>query len=446
MNHFDQIFKAYDIRGIAGEQITEEFAEQLGRALVQEFGVSEVAIGYDARATSPELAAALSKGVRSEGAKAIHLGMVASDMVYFATGQYQYELGVMVTASHNPGEYNGFKACLRDAVPIEFGPLRERLEQGLGEVTSEEMGEVVERDILEDWIAFLLSFVEKEKIPAMKVVADAGNGVAGRVVEALFAELPQCELIPLYFEPDGRFPNHPANPLVPENLIDLEGRMEQEEADLGLAFDGDADRVVLVDDRYEVVDGTVTTAMLLERLLKKDPHITVVYNALMGRVVPELCEQYGAKGIREKVGHKYIKDRMRKEGAVFGGEHSAHYYFTDMWYADSGIMAAVMVMALLGEEGVKLSSLHGRYYKYRQSGEINFQIEDRAGGIALVKDAYQDFEQDELDGVTVHGDGWWLNVRASNTEPLLRLNVEGETEAQVVEQVEKVRGVLGIGD
>ena len=438
------LFKAYDIRGIYGTELTEEFAYEFGRAFVHMLGVKEVAVGFDARNSSPKLSSELSRGIMDMGAKVIDLGMVSSDMVYFATGQYQYEAGVMATASHNPGEYNGFKACFKDAVPIVFDSIRDFMMSGKEIKNVDNFGTISSVNIYDDWVNFVLSFVDIEYFPKMKVVIDAGNGVAGKFCTKLFEKLPMIDLVPLYFEPDGNFPNHPAYPIQPENLVDLKGRMEQENADLGIAFDGDADRVVLIDSHYEEISGTVMTAMIAEMMLKKDRSQTFVYNALVGQVVSEIISKYGATGHRVRVGHTFMKQAMKEFGASFGGEHSAHYYFAKNWNADSGIIAAMIVMELLGREGKLLSVKRKEYEKYVESGEINFKVEDIGVSIEKVKDTFKDLEHDILDGVTFYGDGFWFNVRPSNTEPLLRLNVEGDTKEIVERVVGEVKGVLRV--
>lgn len=433
-----QVFKAYDIRGIAGTDITDEFAYQLGLAFVHVHKVREVAVGYDARVSSPTLADALTRGLTDAGATVYALGMVATDMVYFATGQYQYEAGIMVTASHNPGEYNGFKACFRDAVPVVFDAVKECMVGGVHIPLAQQKGSIQSVDIYDDWISFLLTFINVERMPHGKIVVDAGNGVAGKVCTKLFEKLPMCELVPLYFEPDGRFPNHPAYPLEKENLVDIQGRMEQEKADIGLAFDGDADRVVLIDDAYNEVSGTVMTAMIIDMMLKKDHHQTFVYNALVGEIVPEIIAKYGARGERVRVGHTFMKQAMKEYGAVFGGEHSAHYYFQKNWNADSGIIAALIVLELLGTENVTLSHKRKEYEKYVESGEINFTVEHIDRVMNRVISTFGEYEQDMLDGVTIYGEGFWANVRPSNTEPLLRLNVEADSKEKCDEIVAKV--------
>lgn len=445
----DSVFKAYDIRGTAGKELTREFYYNYGKAFVQVLKTRKVAVGWDMRETSEEFAEALMEGLKEQGAKVIKLGMVATDMVYFATGKYGYDGGLMVTASHGPKEDNGLKACLRNAVPLSMDNGGEQIKQILaGEeniVKSTREGEVEEKDILGDWVAFVLSFIDKTQIPQMKLVVDAGNGVAGKVVETMCSQVPQIELIPMYFDPDGTFPNHAPNPLEESNLVDLKGRMEQEEADMGMAFDGDADRVVLVDGEYETVSGTVITAMVADMMLEKYQGGTIVYNALVGDIVPEIIKKHGGEGVRSRVGHTFMKQAMAENKAIFGGEHSLHFFFKDNWNADSGIIAAVIVLGLLAKRGVDLATLRKEYDIYPQSGEINFEATDIPLILAGVKDVFKEYPQDRLDGITVRGEDWWFNVRPSNTEPLLRLNVEARDKKKVDELVAKVKAVIEAG-
>ncbi len=442
----DTLFKAYDIRGTYPDQLTSEFYYAYGRAFAQVLKPRRVAVGRDMRISSDEFAEALIAGLSDQGVRVVDLGMVASDMVYFATGKYGYDAGLMITASHNPKEYNGLKGCLRNAEPLSVsngsGKIKELMGEEMDFPKAERAGAIEQKDILADWVSFVLSFVNKKQIPAMKLVVDAGNGMGGKVMEVLCKEVPQLELIPLYFEPDGNFPNHPAYPLDEINLVDLKGRMEQEGATLGMAFDGDADRVVLVDDKFETVSGTVMTALISVVMLDRYPGATIVYNALVGDIVPELIKEHGGESVRSRVGHTFLKESMRENKAIFGGEHSAHYYFKDNWNADSGIIAAMIVLGVLAESGKKMSELREEYAKYPESGEINFKAQDIPLILAGVKDVFKEFEQDRLDGITIRGDDWWVNVRPSNTEPLLRLNVEARTREKVEELVAKVRSII----
>lgn len=433
------IFKAYDIRGTYPEQLSTEFMYAYGRAFVKVMNVQEVAIGRDMRSSGPELVAALIDGVRDQGAKVVDLGMISTDMLYFATGKYSYESGIMLTASHNPKEYNGMKACLKDAVPIGMDEgnktILEILIEGINFDKAPEKGNIESKDILEDWISYILGFVNVEDLKSMKVVVDAGNGMAGIVADKLFTKIPLLEMIPMYFQPDGNFPNHPPYPLDEMNLVDIKGRMEQEGADIGLAFDGDADRVVLVDDEFETISGTLITAMVSEMLLKKHPGSLIIYNALVGRIVPETIERMGGRGLRVRVGHTFIKQAMKEHNGLFAGEHSAHYFFKENWNADSGIIAAMIMLGFISASGKKLSTLRKEYGKYKESGEINFTVLDIPSKLSELKEVFKDAKQDYLDGVTFSGDGWWVNVRPSNTEPLLRLNAEADTQELLQEKV-----------
>ncbi len=433
------IFKAYDIRGTYPEQLSKEFMYAYGRAFVKVLNVQEVAIGRDMRTSGPELVEGLMQGILDQGANVIDLGMVSTDMLYFATGKYQYESGIMLTASHNPKEYNGMKACLRDAVPVGMDEgnktILEILIQGIEFEYAEQKGTVEKRDILADWVEYVLSFVDVAHVKPMKVVVDAGNGMAGIMAQELFKKIPQVEMIPMYFEPDGNFPNHPPYPLEELNLVDLKGRMEQEGADLGLAFDGDADRVVLVDNEFETLSGTLMTAMVAEMLLKKNPGALIIYNALVGRVVQETIDRMGGRGLRVRVGHTFLKQAMKEHGGLFAGEHSAHYYFRDNWNADSGIIAAVIMLGFISDSHTDLAELRKVYGKYKESGEINFTVLDIPSKLERLKEVFKNDEQDYLDGVTFSGNGWWVNVRPSNTEPLLRLNAEADTDELLQEKV-----------
>lgn len=442
----DNIFKAYDIRGLSDSQLTPELAYAYGRLFVQVIGAKKVAVGRDMRTSGEVLHAELVRGLTDQGADVLSVGLVATDMLYFATGKYDVDAGLMMTASHNPKEYNGLKACLRNAEPIGMengnGEIKRRLVAGDLGAPAEKPGCVTEKSIMKDWVDYLLGYVDTASIKPMKVVVDAGNGMAGTVCTKLFARLPQITMIPMYFEPDGNFPNHPANPLEEMNLVDLKGRMEQEGADMGLAFDGDADRCILVDEHYNTVNGTLTTCMIAEMFLSKNPNQTILYNAVMGKATRETIEAMGGKAIAVKAGHTLIKADMKKYGAVFAGEHSAHYYFRDNWNADSGIIASLVVMHYLSTTGQTLAGAGKKFDKYVQSGEINFRVADVQAKVAQVRQKYADHKQDDIDGVTIYGDGYWFNVRASNTEPLLRLNMEADTKEILEVRLPEVRALL----
>lgn len=442
----DSIFKAYDIRGLGDSELTPELAYAFGRVFVQVHNAQRVAVGRDMRTSGQGLFEALVRGMTEQGASVLDVGMVATDMLYFATGKYDVDAGIMITASHNPKEYNGIKSCLRNAEPINMengnGTIKERLAKGDLGTPAATPGSVEQKNIMTDWVDYLLNFVDTSTIPPMKIVVDAGNGMGGPVAAALFARLPQITMVPMYFDPDGNFPNHPANPQEEMNLVDLKGRMEQEEADLGMAFDGDADRVVMVDSGFTTVNGTVSTCMIADMLLRKNPNQTILYNANMGMAAPETITALGGKAVRVRAGHTFIKKEMKNNGAVFAGESSGHYYFRDNWNADSGIIAALLILYYLGQTGQTLVAARKHFDKYPQSGEINFRVRDVAEKQAEIRHVYADCRQDELDGVSVYGDGFWFNVRASNTEPLLRLNMEAKSRELLQERLAEVTSLL----
>lgn len=442
----DSIFKAYDIRGLSATELTADVAYAYGRLFVQVLGVKKVAVARDMRTSGEELHAALLRGLTEQGADVLDVGLAATDMLYFATGKYDVDAGIMMTASHNPKEYNGMKSCLKNAEPVGMnngnGEIKERMITGDLGTPAEVSGTVTKQSIMSDWVDYLERFVDTASIAPMKVVIDAGNGMGGLVAEQLFARLPQITMIPMYFEPDGNFPNHPANPLDEMNLVDLKGRMEQEEADLGLAFDGDADRCILVDGKYQTVNGTLTTCMIAERLLKENPNQTILYNAVMGKAARETIEALGGTALPVRAGHTFIKQAMKEHEAVFAGEHSAHYYFRDNWNADSGIIAALIIMSYLSDTKQSLAEARKKFDRYVQSGEINFRVADVPAKVAEVEKAYANLEQDTTDGITFLGEGYWFNVRASNTEPLLRLNMEADSQEILERELPKVQALL----
>jgi phosphomannomutase len=441
----ESIFKAYDIRGLVGTELTNEVAEAVGRGLA-DFLPDEgpVCVGYDMRPDSKELAANVRAGLMRQGRNVIDIGEVASDMIYFAVGHLGAAGGAMVTASHNPGNYNGIKLCAREARPVgqETGLLdiRETVKTDAYK-TVETPGKEEQHGAMEDWVKHALSFVEVDSLKPFHIAVDAGNGMGGAVVPHLEDKWP-IKVEPLFFELDGTFPNHVANPLIAENNRFLVAKVKEDGLDFGVAFDGDGDRAFLIDETGEIVSGSVTTAMLAEYFLKKHPGATILYNANCSRVVRETIEAQGGKGIRTKVGHSFIKADMRHYDAVFAGEHSGHYYFKDNWYADSGLIAVICAIAVLSDSGKTLSELTKQYQTYAASGEINYTVEDKAAKIAELQEAYADGEQDELDGLTVNYPDWWFIVRGSNTEPLLRLNVEAKTPELLQEQLVKLEALL----
>lgn len=440
------IFKAYDVRGKVGTELNAETSEQIGRAFADwlpEGGT--VAVGRDMRPDSADLASALIKGLRLQGRDVWDIGEVTSDMIYFTVGKFGLAGGAMITASHNPGEYNGIKLCREEAKPIgiETGlaEIRDAAAEGIFVPAAKE-GELTPKDVRVDWIQHALSFAEPAKWPAYKVAIDAGNGMAGAIIPAMEQFVP-LKITPMYFELDGTFPNHIANPLIPENLKDIQAKIAAENSDFGIAFDGDGDRAVLIDENGQPLSGTVMTALLARYFLQKNEGATILYNAICGRIVPETVEKLGGKPIRTKVGHSFIKADMRTHNAVFAGEHSGHYYFRDNYYADSGLIAAVVAIQALSDSGKKLSELADEFRVYPTITETNFEVEDKQAVLERLKAAFDDGEQDELDGLTVSWPTKWFNVRASNTEPVLRLNAEAETAAELDEMVDKVKQLMG---
>jgi len=424
-------------------EITADFTFATGvafaRFLQQEREPGTVVIGEDMRPSSPIFADAFSAGVTSQGLNVIRIGLASTDMLYFAAGKLNFP-GAMFTASHNPAEYNGIKLCLSGARPIgkESGLLTiERyVEQGSA-IDFRSVGNERSQDMLSAYVEHLLTLVDLSDIRPLKIVIDAGNGMAGHTAPAVFARL-NCEVIPMYFELDGTFPNHEANPIDSKNLKDLQKAVKKNKADIGLAFDGDADRCFLVDENGDLVNPSTLTALIATRELEKNPGANIIYNLISSRAVVEIVEEAGGKAIRSRVGHSYIKKLMADTGAVFGGEHSGHFYFRDFWRADSGMLAALHAIAALGEVNTALSKLLKPYSRYIASGEINSEVTDAQNSMAEVEAKYgaaAGVEVDHLDGLTVNGDTWWFNVRASNTEPLLRLNVEAKTQARM----EKIR-------
>jgi phosphomannomutase len=391
------------------------------------------------RPSSPVFADAFSAGVTSQGLNVIRIGLASTDMLYFAAGKLNFP-GAMFTASHNPAEYNGIKLCLSGARPIgkESGLLTiERFVNDGSPIDFRSVGNESNSDMLDEYVDHLLTLVDLSNIRPLKIVIDAGNGMAGHTAPAVFARL-DCEVIPMYYELDGTFPNHEANPIDPKNLKDLQKAVKKHKADIGLAFDGDADRCFLVDEAGDLVNPSTLTALIAARELAKNPGASIIYNLISSRAVVEIVEESGGKAIRSRVGHSYIKKLMADTGAVFGGEHSGHFYFKDFWRADSGMLAALHAIAALGEVSAPLSKILKPYCRYVASGEINSEVLDAQSSMSEIAEKFGESagnEVDHLDGLTVNGDTWWFNVRASNTEPLLRLNVEAKTEARM----EKIR-------
>jgi phosphomannomutase len=440
-----RVIKAYDVRGVVGEELDERFVADVGGAfarLVRD-GAEQIVIGHDMRSSSPALAAAFADGVVAQGLDVTRIGLASTDQLYFASGLLDCP-GAMFTASHNPAAYNGIKLCRAGAKPVS-------MDTGLSVITDdviagvpgydEPRGAVRDRDVLADYGDFLRSLVDVSALRPLRVAVDAGNGMAGHTTPAVLGPIPSITLAPLYFDLDGTFPNHEANPLDPANLVDLQSHVVATGADIGLAFDGDADRCFVVDELGHPVSPSAVTALVAARELQREVGAMVIHNLITSRAVPELVIEHGGTPVRSRVGHSYIKELMADTGAIFGGEHSAHYYFRDFWGADSGMLAALYVLAALGEQQRPLSELMSDYRRYESSGEINFTVSDAPACVEAVLKSFGTRIQsiDHLDGVTVDlGRGSWFNLRTSNTEPLLRLNVEARSTEEVDEVVGQV--------
>jgi phosphomannomutase len=398
------------------------------------------------RLSGPALAGALLQGIAAQGAEAVDLGLTSSDELYFAVGKFGYPAGIMVTASHNPAEYNGLKMCRAEAVPLsESTGLTEIRDMILNDPipAPARQGTITQRDVLDGYVEHALSFIDAKTLRPLKVVADAGNGMAGMILPRVFAQLP-CELVPLYFDLNGSFPNHPANPIEPANIADLQAKVRETGADVGVAFDGDADRMFIIDEHGTFVGGDMVTAMVAQRLLRRYPGAAIVYNLICSRSVPETIKAAGGRPIRERVGHSFIKATMRREDAVFGGEHSGHFYFRDNWYADSGLIAFLSVLELLSDANQPVSAVLQPIDPYKRSGEINSEVKDITAIITSVEEHYRAAGAtiDKLDGLTVEYPDWWFNLRPSNTQPLLRLNVEAANDEELRAKTAEVLGLV----
>ena len=445
-----QIFKAYDIRGLVETELTPDFAFRVGLAfakfLEQEREPGTVVIGEDMRPSSPVLAEAFSAGATSNGMDVIRIGLASTDMLYFASGKLNMP-GAMFTASHNPAEYNGIKMCKSGARPIGKETGLQVIERNVFDgspIPMRPVGVETTRNMLSEYVSYLLSLVDVSDIRPLKIVVDAGNGMAGYTAKPLFEKL-NVELIELYFDLDGTFPNHDANPIDPTNMRDLQKAVRKHKADIGLAFDGDADRCFLVDEKGEIVNPSDLTSLIAERELAVHPNSSVIYNLISSRAVPEVIEESGGTAIRSRVGHSYIKKLMADTGAIFGGEHSGHFYFRDFWSADSGMLAALHAIAALGSQKSSLSKILTKYQRYFSSGEINSTVSNSEAVMSEVERVLGSKEGvtiDHLDGLTVSAEAWWFNLRPSNTEPLLRLNVEAKTEARLNRLREEVLALL----
>ena len=463
MRDLGAIIKAYDVRGTYPDQVDEDLAHDVGAAFVRVLGIATrdggpgaVVVGHDMRPSGPSLVAAFADGAREQGCDVILIGLASTDGLYFASGSLGLP-GAMFTASHNPAKYNGIKLCRAGAAPVGqdsgLRDIRAMIEAGVPAFDGP-MGEVRDQDMLADYAAFLRTLVDVSGSRHLRVVVDAGNGMAGYTVPAVLGGAAGLPALPLdldemYFELDGTFPNHEANPIEPANMRDLQDRVLATGADLGLAFDGDADRCFVVDERGAIVSPSTLTALIASRELAKYPGSTIIHNLITSRAVPEVIAENGGVAVRTRVGHSFIKATMAETGAVFGGEHSGHFYFRDFWRADSGMLAALHTLAALGETpaGVTLSSLLEPFDRYCDSGEINTEVADQAAATLRIREAFADrvTSIDELDGLTMSADTWWFNVRPSNTEPLLRLNVEAADEASMCALRDEVLGIMRTG-
>jgi len=443
---YSKIFKAYDIRGLVPDELDDGVAEAVGAAFARLTGAPAVVTVHDMRTSSEPLSEAFARGVTASGADVVDGGLGSSDMLYYASG-YLGMPGAMLTASHNPAKYNGIKLCLAGAKPLSQ-------DTGLAEVremacswvrgTAIPQGTVHGKDLLSGYADYLKTLVDLSGIRPLKVAVDAGNGMAGHTVPKVFDGLP-IQTVPLYFELDGSFPNHEPNPIDPANLQDLRRAVIASSADIGLAFDGDADRCFVVDERGEPVSPSALTALIAVRELEREPGATIIHNLITSRAVPEIVASHGGTAVRTRVGHSFIKAVMAERGAVFGGEHSGHFYFRDFWFADSGMLAALHVLAALGGQDKPLSELLSQYSKHVASGEINSEVADQSGAMAKVRRIFAGrpgISADDLDGLTISAQDWWFNLRPSNTEPLLRLNVEAEDDATLAKVTDEVLHIV----
>jgi len=439
----DRIFKAYDIRGVVPDDLDAGLVRDIGAAFARWSGAPSIVVGRDSRLSSPELAGAIAEGATSQGADVVDLGLASTDLLYFASGSLDMP-GIMLTASHNPKQYNGLKLCLAGAKPVgeETGlrDIRAMVEHG-PQPSADEPGSVTQLDLLDAYVEHVLAFTDVGAMRPLTIVADTANGMGGLVVPAVMSRLP-VTLHHLYPELDGTFPNHPADPIDPENQRDLKAAVLEHGADIGLAFDGDADRVFLIDERAQDVSGSLLTALVAIAMLAREPRAKIVHNLICSWTVPEVIREHGGEPIRTRVGHSFIKQVMAETGAIFGGEHSGHYYFRENYRADSGLIAAVVALGELSKAGRPLSELLAPLRRYVASGEINSVVDDQKGRVDAIAAHFADGRQDRLDGLTVEFEDWWCNVRPSNTEPLLRLNVEARTPELLEDKTAEVLALI----
>lgn len=442
VRNLDQVFKAYDIRGLVDSELTEDLIYQIGAAMVNALEISKsnsgagaIVIGRDMRESGIRYCKAFTAGVVDSGVDVIDIGLASTDQLYFASGKLNLP-GAMFTASHNPASYNGIKLCRAGAKPVgaETGltQIKELVQRGMG-AKATTLGNVQQLDLLSDYAKYLHQIVGITEVKPMKIVVDAGNGMAGHTAPRVL-DIPGLEVVPMYFELDGTFPNHEANPIDPKNLVELQRKVIEAGADLGLAFDGDADRCFIVDNEGELVSPSALTALIANQFLLSFPKSTIVHNLITSKAVPEIVNEKGGIAVRTRVGHSFIKQVMAEHNAIFGGEHSGHFYFRDFWFADSGMLAALFAISELAKSEHTFHKLISDYARYPQSGEINSKVPNVVESMDRIVAAFADGNQiDRLDGVTVTSDQWWLNVRPSNTEPLVRLNVEANTQDRLAE-------------
>lgn len=442
---WDTIFHQYDIRGIYPTELNEECFYIIGRALSQYLKVSEIAVGHDMRLSSESLFKALTSGITDQGTSVVDLGLISTEMNYFASGKYGYGANVIISASHNPGQYNGLKIVKKGVIPLhgDFGlPEIKKLAQINKFTPPVQKGMMEKKDILKDWVLHAISFVDPAKIKPLKLVIDAGNGMGGISWNKLKDLLP-LEIIPMYFEPDGHFPNHLPDPLKEENILELQKKIINSKADLGMAIDGDADRLFILDEKGHRVSGTITTAILAKYLLEKYGPSPILFNAVCGKIVPEVIKNHGGKPIRVRVGHSFIKETMKKENALFAGEHSGHFYFRQNYFADSSTIAGLILLEYLSVRGKSMSGLAAEFDKYKASNEINYHVNDAKEVIIQIEKIYSNAKSiDHIDGLSVFFPDWWFSLRASNTEPMVRLNVEADNNSLLTEKLALVESEL----
>lgn len=440
-----ELFKSYDVRGIYPSEINEEIAYAIGRCFVPLVGGTRVVVGRDMRPSGASLYEAFARGATEAGADVTDVGLVSTDALYFAVGKYGFDGGVMITASHNPAQYNGMKftRARAEAISLDTGlkTIRDQIASRNLPPAGAHIGALSQQDILDDFAEHCLSFIDRKNIKPFKIAIDAGNGMAGTTVPHVFKHLP-CEVIPMYFELDGTFPNHPASPIEPENMVDLQAAVRKHGCDLGVAFDGDADRMFIVDEHGTVIDGSTVTTLVGLNTLKKTPGAKILYNLICSRTLPELVSKAGGTPVRSQVGHSIIKKMMREEDIVFGGEHSGHFYFKNNWYADSGMIALMQCLEVFSQDDRPVSEIIKPVDTRVRSGEVNSRVADIPATLAKLRAKYSDAKLDELDGITIAYPDWWMNVRASNTEPLLRLNVEGDTETLMEQHRDEALNVI----